>query len=161
MKTRISIALSIATCLTSLSVLAEDVDLDVIHRIKDQAFNHSKVMDYMHILADENGPRMSGSPGYRQAADKAVAAFKAAGIEKANLEPWGIFGRGWSWSRIAVQMKTPQLTTLTAFPADWTAATDGPVSGEVVFAPLWEPGTKPAVFDFEKTACQIEAYKEK
>ena len=107
MKTLISTALSIATCLTSLSVVAENVNLDVIHRIKDQAFNHSKVMDYMHILADENGPRMSDSTGYRQAADKAVAAFKAAGIEKANLESWSVFGRGWSWSRIVVQMKTP------------------------------------------------------
>jgi carboxypeptidase Q len=51
-------------------------------------------MDYMHPIADENGPRMSGSPGFRRAADAAVAAFKAAGIEKVEIEPWGIFDRG-------------------------------------------------------------------
>jgi len=161
MKKITSAFLTITICLAGMPGSAEEVDLDVVHRIKDQAFNHSKVMDYMHVLADENGPRVSGSPGYRQAAEKAVAKFKEAGIGKANLEPWGVFGRGWSWSRIAVQMKSPRVTTLTAFPADWSAATDGAVSGEVIFAPLWEPGTKPVVSDFEKTAWQIEAYKEK
>ena len=30
---------------------AEEVDLSAVSRIKDQAFNHSQVMDYMHYLA--------------------------------------------------------------------------------------------------------------
>lgn len=77
-------------------------------------------MDYMHLIADENGPRMSGSlGGYRRAAVAAVAAFRAAGIEKAAIEPSGHFGRGWDWTRVAVQMKAPQETTLSAYPADW------------------------------------------
>jgi hypothetical protein len=144
-----------------LQAAAEDVDLEVIQRIKDQAFNHSKLMDYLNVLADENGPRVSGSPGYRRAAEQAVAAFKEAGIQQAGLETWGVFGRGWSWSRIAVQMKQPQETTLTAFPADFSAGTEQPVTGEVVFAPLWEFGEEPDASDLERTARQIEAYKEK
>ena len=140
---------------------SEEVNLEVIHRIKDQAFNHSRVMDYMNLLADENGPRVTGSPGFQRAADHAVIAFKEAGITQAGLEGWGTFGRGWSWSRIALQMKTPQETTLTAFPADWSPATDGLVTGEVIFAPLWERGEEPADKDLEKTARQIEAYKDK
>ena len=52
-------------------------------------------MDYVHLIADENGPRMSGSEGYRRAADSAVNAYREAGIEKAGLEKWGTFGRGW------------------------------------------------------------------
>ena len=58
-------------------------------------------------------------------------------------------------------MKTPERTTLTAFPADWTAATDGPVSGEVVFAPLWNPGERPENSDLVEMAEQIEVYKER
>ncbi|MEZ5559700.1 MAG: M28 family peptidase [Pseudomonadales bacterium] len=143
------------------TALAEDVDLEVIHRIKDQALNHSRVMDYLSLLSDQNGPRMAGSPGYRRAAEQAVAAYQAAGIADARLEPWGIFGRGWSWTRIAVQMKTPVETTLTAIPADFSPGTDGPVSGPVIYAPLWEPGERPAVSDLERTAHQIEAYKDK
>ena len=161
MKTKHSVILTFVLAIASYSAVAEDVDLEVIHRIKDQAFNHSRVMDYMHILADENGPRVSGSPGYAQAAEKAVTAFKDAGISQAELEPWGTFGRGWSWSRIAVQMKTPSVTTLTGFPADWSAGTEGPVSGDVIFAPLWEADEKPLISDLEKKAHQIEVYKEK
>ena len=68
MKRAILSVFPIVSLLASPHVVAEDVDLEVIHRIKDQAFQHSKVMDYMHILADENGPRVSGSPGSLQAA---------------------------------------------------------------------------------------------
>jgi carboxypeptidase Q len=140
---------------------ADDINLEVIHKIKKQAFHHSKVMDYMHVLADKNGPRVSGSPGYLRAAKTAVKAYNEAGISNAKLEPWGTFGRGWSWTRIAVQMKKPVATTLTAFPADWTAATDKPVTGEVVFAPLWDKGDESQASDLEKTGFQIEAYKKR
>ncbi len=141
---------------------AEEVDLDVVHRIKQEAFYHSKVMDYMSLIADQNGPRMSGSPGYRQAADRAVEAFREAGITDAGLEVWGTFGRGWDWSRVAVQMKKPQETTLSAYPADFSPATGQPVTGEVVFAPVWEQQSDaPENGDLEKLAVQIEAWKDK
>jgi hypothetical protein len=156
------VTLLLSALLLAAPALAEDVDLEVVHRIKQEAFLNSKVMDYMHLIADENGPRVSGSPGYRRAAEAAVAAFQAAGIDKAEIEPWGHFGRGWDWTRVAVQMKTPQKTTLSAYPADWTASTDGPVSGDVVFAPVWEhPDDAPTNGDIEKFAHQIEAWKEK
>jgi hypothetical protein len=141
---------------------AEEVDLDVVHRIKQEAFYHSKVMDYMSLVADQNGPRMTGSPGYRRAAEKAVEAFKEAGITDTGLEAWGTFGRGWDWSRVAVQMKKPQQTTLSAFPADFSPATGQPVTGEVVFAPVWEQeGDAPENHDLEKLALQIETWKNK
>lgn len=148
--------------LTFPAVFAEDVDLDIVHRIKQEAFYNSSVMDYMSLIADENGPRISGSPGYRRAAEKAVAAFEAAGIEKAGLEVWGSFGRGWDWRRIAVQMKRPHETTLMAIPADFSPSTDGPVTGEVVFAPIWEfEGDAPENDDLVKRARQIEIWKDR
>ena len=126
--------------LASAPALAEGdgdaVDLEIVHRIRDQAFFHSKVMDYIHDIADRNGPRVTGSPGYRRAAEAAIAGFNAAGIDRAALETWGTFGRGWEWTRVAVQMNTPQQTTLVAIPADFSPGTRGPVMGEVVFAPV-------------------------
>ena len=142
-------------------VKAEDVDLEIVHLIKQEAFLRSQVMDYMHLLADENGPRMSGSPGYRRAAESAVGAFKEAGIGKTEIEPWGEYGRGWDWSRVQVQMKSPHVTSLSGYPADFSAATNGPVSGEVVFAPLWEKDdNRPANRDLVKIAEHIEDWKE-
>ena len=142
------------------SGFAEEVDLAAVHRIKQEAFYNSGVMDYMNLIADENGPRMTGSPGYRQAAAKAVEAFRAAGIEKAGLEQWGTFGRGWDWTRVAVQMKKPQQTTLAAYPADFSPATGQPVSGEVVFAPVWTLESDASENrDLVKLANRIEAWK--
>ena len=112
------------------------VDLEIVHRIRDQAFFHSKVMDYVHAIADRNGPRVTGSPGYRRAAEAAIEGFNAAGIDRAGLESWGTFGWGWEWTRVAVQMNAPQETTLVAIPADFSPGTQGPVTGEVVFAPV-------------------------
>ena len=139
---------------------AEEVDLEIVHRIKSEAFYNSHVMDYMHLIADLNGPRMSGSPGYRRAAAAAVEALQDAGVERAEIESWGPFGRGWDWTRVAVQMKAPQETTLVAVPADFSPGTDGPVSGEVVFAPLWpQADDAPANGDLLRLAEQIEQWK--
>lgn len=144
------------------SAQAESADLRAVHLIKQEAYFNSQVMDYIHLIADQHGSRMAGSPSYRQAADKAVAAFKEAGIENVELETWGKFGRGWDWSRVHVQMKAPQETTLSAYPADFSPGTDGPVSGEVVFAPLWEHQSNATVNDdIEENAHQIERWKNK
>jgi hypothetical protein len=117
---------------------AEEVDLAVVNQIRNEAFYHSRVMDYLDLIADRNGPRVTGSPGYRRAAEAAIGAFGEAGIGNAQLETWGTFGRGWQWTRVAVQMHVPQETTLVAVPADFAPGTDGPVRGSVVYAPVWE-----------------------
>ena len=141
-------------------VVGEEVDLDIVHRIKSEAFYRSRVMDYMHLIADRNGPRMSGSPGYRRAAEAALDAFRDAGIERAEIESWGPFGRGWDWTRVAVQMKTPHATTLVALPADFSPGSNGPVSGDVIFVPIWEHAEyAPADRNLVRVAEQIESWK--
>ena len=61
-------------CLAAVSIpllvlAGEKVDLLVINRIKTEAFENSKVMDHMFYLTDVNGPRLTGSPNYKAAAD--------------------------------------------------------------------------------------------
>ena len=48
---------------------SDQVDLSVIHRIKQEAFQNGKVMDHLFYLTDVNGPRLSGSPEYQKAAE--------------------------------------------------------------------------------------------
>jgi len=138
---------------------AEEVDLSVVSRIKDQAFNHSQVMDYMHYLADVNGARLAASPDYQRAAQWAVEALKNDGIEDARLEEFGPFGRSWSWSGISVQMIEPQVTSLNAVPLAWSPGTNGTVTAAAVYAPLWEDPKDPAQSDLVQLAERIEAYK--
>lgn len=139
--------------------MAEDVDLSVVNRIKDEAFNHSQVMDYVHYLADENGARLATSPDYRRAARWAVDELRQSGISEARLEEFDSFGRSWAWSAISVQMLEPLSTTLIGVPLAWSLGTDGPVTADVVYAPLWEDSEDPGQYDLVKLAEQIESYK--
>src|SRR5437879_6358719 len=45
----------------------EKTDYSVISRIKDEAFNHSQVMDILFNLTDVSGPRLSGSSNLKSA----------------------------------------------------------------------------------------------
>lgn len=143
----------------SASSMAAELDLAVVNRIKDQAFNHSRVIDYMHYLADENGPRLAASPGYQRAARWAVETLKRDGIDSARLEPFGSIGRSWSWSGIAVQMVEPRMTTLNAVPLAWSSGTEGTVTAPVIYAPLWDDARDPGQNDLVALAERIEAYK--
>ena len=61
------------TLALSAAAFAEDkADLAVVHKIRDQAFNHSEIMDTLFYLTDVNGPRVTNSNGFKSAADWAV-----------------------------------------------------------------------------------------
>jgi hypothetical protein len=116
----------------------EKVDLAVVHKIKTEAFKNSKVMDHLFYLADVNGPRLAGSPGYKAAADWAMKRMQEYGLENVKAEPWGPFGRGWTCSRFSISMVEPTYATLIGVPLAWTPGTDGPISAEPVLAVIRE-----------------------
>jgi carboxypeptidase Q len=155
----ISISALIFSIVFANVAMAEDVDLSIVNRIKNEAFNHSQVMNYVHYLADENGARLASSPDYRRAAQWAVDELRRTGISDAGLEEFDSFGRSWAWSSVSVQMLEPQSTTLIGVPLAWSSGTDGSVTADVVYAPLWEDSNDPGQYDLVKLAEQIEAYK--
>jgi carboxypeptidase Q len=138
----------------------ENVDLATIHRIKDEAFKDSKVMDHLFFLTDVNGPRLTNSPGQRAAADWAVKSLKSWGIESARLEEWGTFGRGWSVSRFTMSLREPTYASLPGVPLAWSSGTKGMVSGGAVFAPLFtaQELERSEQRDPAKLAARIEKY---
>ncbi len=138
---------------------AERVDLEVIHRIKDEAFNRSKVMDHLFYLTDVNGPRLAGSPGFRRAAEWSVGALQGMGIESARLEGWGRGLRAWSHTSVSVRMLEPVPSSIPAAAVPWSAGTAAPISGEAVFAPLLPEDGDPTPYDLEKLAARIEEYR--
>lgn len=126
-----------AVLLLPLVLLAQEkVDLAVVHRIKAEAFQNSKVMDHAFQLTDVHGPLLAGSPNYRAAAEWAVKTLKSWGIEDAKLEKWGTLGRSWSYSRFSAHMLEPQQTALVGVPLSWAPGTNGPLVGEVIVAPI-------------------------
>lgn len=111
----------------------EKVDLDVIGRIKEEAFNHSQIMETVGYLTDVIGPRLTGSPNLKRAEEYAANRLRAWGIMNANLEAWGPFGRGWSVEDVTAKMIAPTFSSLIAYPKAWSPGTNGAVRGEVVF----------------------------
>ena len=132
----------------AVTAAEEHVDLAAINRIKTEAFEHSKVMDHAFYLTDVYGPRLTGSPALKAAAEWAVRQFNTWGLENARLEAWGPFGRGWSQVRFSAQLKEPEYAPLIGFSRPWSPGTNGPVSGQPVLAVI-------------QTAADMEKFKGK
>jgi len=123
--------------LLALPALAQEhVDLGVVDRIKTEAFERSKVMETLRNLSDVHGPRLTGSPGFDGAARWAMGELNGYGLEKVHLEKWGPFGRAWSLEQSSLELIEPSYSQLTAVPLAWSASTNGPVTGELVLAPM-------------------------
>ena len=156
--TRHAFALLLLSAAPAAAYGQENVDLATIHRIKDEAFRGSHVMDHLFYLTDVNGPRLTNSPGFRAAANWSVQQLKDWGVANARLEKWGTFGRGWSLARFSAHMKAPVYAPLLGMPRAWAAATSGPVPAEVVAAPLFSPREDPDRFDLPKVTERIRSY---
>jgi carboxypeptidase Q len=122
--------------------------LDAVARIRDAAMNHSQVMDTVAYLTDVIGPRLTGSPNHKRAAEFARDKLREWGLASAHLEPWGPFGRGWELAGFSANVISPTFSPLIAYPKAWSPSTNGSVRGEVVF------------FD-PKTFADLDQYKGK
>ncbi len=132
--TRTILCLAVAS-IPLLLLAGEKVDLLVINRIKTEAFENSKVMDHMFYLTDVNGPRLTGSPAYKAAADWVVKRMTEYGLS-AKEEKWGPFGRGWTTKHFEAHLIEPQYQPLIGVPLAWTAGTDGTVTGEPIMVSI-------------------------
>jgi acetyl esterase/lipase len=114
----------------------ERVDLSIVHRIRQEALQNSKVMDHLFRLTDVHGPRLTNSPNIKAAAEWAVREMRTWGLQNTALEAWGPFGRGWSNLRFGAHIKEPHYFPLIGFARPWSASTKGAVSGQPLLVPL-------------------------
>jgi carboxypeptidase Q len=110
---------------------AEKLDLGMIAKIRDEGLKRSQVMDHISWLSDVYGPRLTGGPGIRQAADWTLKKFAEWGLANAHLETFP-FGKGWSLVRFSAHLVEPQVEPLIGFPGSWTPGTNGAVIAQVV-----------------------------
>jgi carboxypeptidase Q len=132
-KSLLLIGASVTLYLSFGLVADENVDLNVLNRIKQEAFENSKVMDTAFYLTDVYGPRLTGSPGAKAAGDWAVKQMNQWGLANAKMETWP-FGRSWSCSRFVAMMKEPGFSPLIGFARPWSPGTQGEVTGEAMLA---------------------------
>ena len=88
MQNRRIVALVLIISLLSLSVAAQNGGDDLLNRIRKEATERSQIMKTMHMFTDVHGPRLTGSPNHKAAAEWAVKQMTAWGLENAHLEPW-------------------------------------------------------------------------
>lgn len=150
-------AVVIIACLSLTLQAQNSKELEVVHQIKVEAFQNSKVMDHLAKLSDLYGPRLTASPEWFQAADWAIQDLKSYGLSNVHEEKWGPFGRSWSIESHDLDMLTPRYSHLVAVPLAWSSPTDGVLKGEVMFAPLSGERT----YDPKKIRASLDAYKAK
>jgi len=115
---------------------ADKVDLGALTAIKNEAFNHSQVMENLFYISEVYGPRVNNSRNHRAAAEWAMKQLKDWGLQNVHLEKWGPFGDGWQIKKYYGALESPAYASLIGFPLAWTPGTNGSVTAEAVLAPL-------------------------
>lgn len=138
--------LAIATTAGLTAAAADErIDHAMNARIRKEAREHSQILRTMHFLTDRYGPRLTGSPNFKAAAEWAMTQMEAWGLQNAHLEPWD-FGRpGWLNERVSAFVVSPVKDTLVAEVLAWTPSTNGTVRAAIVrLVPPQGPPAPPA-----------------
>ena len=123
----------LVSCLLALEGFSQErSDPRVIERIKEEAYQHSQVMDTLSYLTDVYGPRLSGSPGFYEAAQWAKKRLESWGLENVRFDSYRDDLRGWEVESYSVEMIAPRYMNITALPDAWTSGTDGEVVGSPI-----------------------------
>jgi carboxypeptidase Q len=123
--------IAITSAITFVGAQNEKLDYATIGRIRDEGLNRSQVMDHVSWLSDVYGPRLTGSPGIQQASEWAMKKFGEWGLANIHQERWK-FGKGWSLVRFSAHLVEPAVQPLIGFPIEWSPATKGTVTADVV-----------------------------
>jgi len=150
---RLAIAL-IATLLFLPLVAQSQSEQDLLERIRREEATNSQIMKTMHMLTDVYGPRLTGSPNHKAAAEWAIKQMTAWGLSNAHLEPWDFGHVGWLNERFTGHIISPVKDVLTCEVLSWTPSTRGPVTAKAYQLILPDRPTQDqlmAFFESQKT----------
>lgn len=103
---------------------------DIAERIRKEGMDNSQIMRTVHYFTDVYGPRLTGSPNHKAAADWAVKQMLAWGFDRAELEAWDFGHPGWVNERAAGFITAPVQDSLVFEVLAWTPGTKGAVTGQ-------------------------------
>lgn len=123
------IAVSLIVAIFAPLALAQDAAINA--KIREEENKNSQIMKTMHYLSDVYGPRLTGSPNHKAAADWAVKQMLAWGFDKAELEAWNFGHPGWVNERASGFITSPVQDSLVFEVLSWTPGTKKAVRAEV------------------------------
>jgi hypothetical protein len=116
------------TALTVLPAAQNQLDPHINDKIRQEEAQNSQVMKTLHYLTDVHGPRVTGSPGHKAAAEWAVKTMTGWGMQNGKLEPWEFGYPGWANERLSVHAVSPFKDALVVEALAWTPGTKGAVT---------------------------------
>ncbi|TDI85017.1 MAG: hypothetical protein E2O78_05230, partial [Caldithrix sp.] len=125
--------------LYSTAFSQEKLDHGVIARIKEVGFQQSRVLETLSYIADVYGPRLSGTPAYREAAEWTKRKLQAIGLENVRFDSYEAGLRGWAIESYSIEMVQPRYMSIIALPSAWTAGTEGEITGVPVLVDYTDP----------------------
>ena len=168
MTSRLLIAGCLATLVTALPFAAPGpLDPQINDKIRQEETAHSQVMRTLHVLSDVYGPRLTGSPNHKAAAEWAVKQMSDWGFTNGHLEPWDFGHPGWSNEHLEVHMTAPVHDALVVEALAWTPGTNGTVTAKAfnLVAPegpaatsTTPPSTGPGTQRYGPTRAELDAY---
>ena len=124
---RRAVSLLLILSFTAFPLLAQTAssDKDIAARIRKEGMEHSQIMKTMHMLTDVYGPRLTGSPNHKRAAEWVLKQMTTWGFENAHLEPWNFGHPGWLNERLTAHVISPVKDSLVCEVLAWTPSTRG------------------------------------
>jgi hypothetical protein len=104
---------------------------DINARIRQEAETRSEIMRTLHQLTDIYGPRLTGSPNAKAAAEWAVTTMRSWGFDTGHLEAWDFGHPGWANERVSAHIVAPVKDQLTVEVLAWSPSTNGTITAPV------------------------------
>jgi carboxypeptidase Q len=108
----------------------EKLNADINARIRQEEAAHSQILRTLHFLTDVYGPRVTGSPNHKAAAEWAIKQMESWGLSNGHLEPWDFGHPGWVNERFSAHIIAPVKDQLTAEVVAWTPGTNGTLTAQ-------------------------------
>jgi hypothetical protein len=126
--------LAVAAGMVAVSVLPfaaqAPATADVNAKIRQEEMDNSQIMRTLHYLTDIYGPRLTGSPNHKAAAEWAIKQMTSWGMTNGHLEPWEFGHEGWLNEYLAVHVTAPYKDALVVEALGWTPGTNGRVKAK-------------------------------
>jgi len=123
---------AIALLLTIAPLGGEPVNDEVNARIRKEGRENSQILRTVHYLTDVYGPRLTGSPNHKAAAEWAIKQMSEWGLTNGRLEPWDFGHAGWLNERFSGFIVSPVKDSLVGEVLAWTPSTNGVVTADAV-----------------------------
>src|SRR5216117_981756 len=128
MKYRTFTVATLVAIAAALPIAQAKLDPSIADKIRQEETQRSQVMRTVQFLTDIYGPRLTGSPNHKAAAEWAIKQMTAWGLRNAHLEPWDFGHVGWLNERFTGHIISPVKDVLTCEVLSWTPSTRGTVT---------------------------------